>query len=188
MAIVTSEEAISHLRGENVFIDQAELDRLEGFIASASAACESYSRRPLDLHTYTETLDGPACGPLLLRRGPVVDIISITEGGVSVAPSAYDLDADAGLVYRGTSAGPLNWSGGRRNVVVTYRAGWLTPPADVKLAVLREVEHLWQRTQNAPHPGMGGDQYDEMLRETTSALPWPVRHLLDRYRSVGGFA
>ncbi len=178
VSLVQLDEAIAHLRGANVFATSPEeREKLRALCQSATAICESYIRRPLAVRTFIETHSGD-CDFIALNRTPVVSVTSVTETGSAISGSDYQLDSVTGFLYRGTSATPLYWLAGRLNVVVTYKAGYTNPPADLRLAVLREVEHLWQRTQNAPHPGMGDNGFDELQQDNASAMPWPVRYLL----------
>lgn len=185
-SLVSIDEAVAHLGAGKLFDDPTRRDRLQALCLAATRACESYVRRPLAVRSFTEVHSGD-CAGIHLRRGPVVAVSSVNEAGVALAGSDYQVDPEAGVLYRG-APGQRSWASGFRNVAVTYSAGFTDPPADLRLAVLREVEHLWQRTQNAPHPGMGGDGYDEMMRDVQSAMPWPVRYLLDPYADAGGFA
>jgi hypothetical protein len=79
-------------------------------------------------------------GPfLVLSRTPLVQIASITIDGTTIDADEYEIsDAEAGLVYR---AACWPWSGlrlggiaqdrlsgtERRNIVVTYAGGYVTP-------------------------------------------------------------
>ena len=54
---------------------------------------------------------------------------------------------------------------------------------------LRLAEHLWQKTQQAPHPALGqvGGGYDEGEPVLIDALPYSVQSLIEDH-AVLGFA
>jgi hypothetical protein len=180
-AIVSIDDALAHL-GDPTLTD-AQQEQLRATILAATRVCGSHIGRTLARESATETYSGGKC-EIALRRTPVISVSSVTESGTALTASDYVLDP-AGLLVRGSTTAQSRWAAGRSNVSVTYVAGYTDPPADLRLAVLREVEHLWQRTQQAPHPALGAEEDDEFLRRDAAAIPWPVRYLLDPYRAPG---
>lgn len=186
-SLVSVDEAMRHLKLAGVLTDTTTIEHVRWFAEAATSACESYCRRPLVRRTYTESYNGGA-SYVALRNAPVLAIEAVTENGVELDDTDY-LFESTGMVYRGTATAARAWYTGRQMVAITYQAGFAEPPADLRLAVLREIEHLWQRSQNSSHPGLGDEGLDEMMRDFTgSAMPGAVRYLLDPYVSVGGFA
>lgn len=61
--------------------------------------------------------------PLLLRRSPVVQVLSIVEDdGAPLQPAEYELEPDTGLIRRLSDSWIIGFWGAR--VVVEYRAGY----------------------------------------------------------------
>lgn len=86
-----------------------------------------------------ETLRWTECGPIRLSRKPVTSILSVTIAGVLTAPASYELSGGYALHY--LSGGDLAaWPAGR--IVIDYRAGFTTPPGDLKLAATKLVTAL----------------------------------------------
>lgn len=86
--------------------------------------------------TIVETLDGAGGTTLRLKSPYVLTITSVTVNGVAVTDQ---FTFDAGVLERRTTGTFLaqRWTTGRRNIVVTYTAGYsTTPPADIKGAAM----------------------------------------------------
>lgn len=84
-----------------------------------------------------ESLDGDGTTSLRLSTPYVLSVTSVTISG---ATSTDEFTATHGVLERTTtgSYSPLSWTRGRRNVTVTYDAGYsATPPADIKEAALQ---------------------------------------------------
>lgn len=83
-----------------------------------------------------ETLDGTGGTSLRLKTPHVISITSVTVDGVTLTDQ---FTVDAGILERRTAGTytPQPWTRGRRNVVVTYSAGYSsTVPKDIKDAVM----------------------------------------------------
>lgn len=93
---------------------------------------------------------------IALDRYPVTSITSVWEDSdedwvddtLLEAATDYTHDPDMGLLYRKTSY----WLRGLRTVRVLYRGGYtvaadgaLAVPDDLRLAVVEQVAHVWQR-------------------------------------------
>jgi hypothetical protein len=86
-----------------------------------------------------ETLDGTGTTTLRLATPYVLGVDSVTVNG-TVLTDEYVVDAGVLERRAAGSFSSLSWSRGRRNVVVTYRAGYSDePPADLKGAVIQAV-------------------------------------------------
>jgi hypothetical protein len=81
---------------------------------------------------------------ILLRCPVAISLISVTYAdGTSSTLSDYDLDTEIGLL--GWNFGTRGWfNGGKRQVTVTYMAGFSEVPEDLKQAVKELVRHLWE--------------------------------------------
>ena len=102
---------------------------------------------PLTAKSVTETHRNVSSDVLVLRRMPVVDLVSVSMGSGSLVSSLpvddFDLDADTGLLRRADGG----WLSG--SFTVTYSVGRPTVPAAVRLAILVIAGHLFE-TQRMP--------------------------------------
>lgn len=143
----------------------------------ATELVERYCGRTFRRRTVVETLSGGTTA-LPLTSLPVASITSVVNDGTALDATAWRLSA-AGVLYRASGA----WGS---TVVVTYVAGDAVPPEPVRVAVLRLVEHHWQRARQAPHSITGGGSgYDEGQPGSGYALPYSVASYLDGYRAAG---
>ncbi|MGZ4518878.1 MAG: head-tail connector protein [Mycobacteriaceae bacterium] len=116
----------------------------------------------------------------VLRWRPVQSIQSITSAilaGVTYAPTDFFIDTDTGIVRRndgGTIFGPL---------VVSYTAGYATPPAWARLAAKIIVQHLW-RTQRGGAKRSGSGDDDGTVQGVGFAIPGAAAELLESHRLV----
>lgn len=174
-APVTLAEAKTHL---NITASTYDVE-LQAFVDRATAAAETHLGHPIVVATVTESHDGGS-EAVRLRRVPeypgVVAVTGVTEDGAAVSASGYTVNTAAGLLYRVTGT----WASGRQNVAVTYTSGYSTVPADLKLAVLEMVRHLW-KTQRGGMDGrnpLGGDE----TAGTGWTYPRRVLEVLDGYK------
>lgn len=160
MSLVTLAEAKAHL---NMPAADTTFDsELQGFIDMAQPLIENICG-PIVTRSVTEWHDGGTGSRflLVLRQRPVISITSITEyvGNVGqvLTPAAspdlagnlsYTLEPETGTISRRVGAGtvyPFAW--GEQNISVVYTAGYASTPANVRLAALELIRHLWQSTQ-----------------------------------------
>lgn len=137
--------------------------------------------------TCSETIRWSGCGPLMLSRVPVTSILSVTNDGTAVAETAYE--AIGRNLHYLVSDDLSDWPAGK--IVVTYVAGFETPPSDMKLAVSKLVTALHAETARDPSlkrdivPGVQEYEYwvapsgDPLLtREIKDLLsPYVERHI-----------
>jgi hypothetical protein len=105
--------------------------RAELALEAASEAVRGYCRRQFDYAERTTRLDGSGTDALPLPESPIVDLgeIAVFESTNGITESSTVVD---NLIYQDTEAGLLLvndhcWPIGRRNVEVTYSAGYLLP-------------------------------------------------------------
>lgn len=115
---------------------------------------------PLTLTPFTERHSGPVA---LLRRRPVVEVVSVTAAGGSVVTLAADaLDAEAGLLT----------IGGGGTYAVTYTAGHESLPYSIRELIIADVAGYFARTQRGG--GFPGDRSADLEPEGASpVLMWP---------------
>lgn len=90
-------------------------------------------------------------GQLMLSRTPIASITSIVEKPGSdplVADTDYEVDVNAGMVYR-LHSGRRSWWGyywgfcADDPITVIYQAGWATVPEPLKMAAAKFVQSEW---------------------------------------------
>jgi uncharacterized phiE125 gp8 family phage protein len=168
VAVLTLNEAKAHLNITSTTQD----DELQTFMAAAEAAIE---RRvgPLVATSVTSRVAGG--GELVLPFYPVLSVTAIADRDGN-AVSVSDVYADSIGVVTGTYGFPsLAYD-------VTYQAGHAATaadvPADLRLAILEMVRHLWEsqrrsRGQVTDVPG------------SAHAFPYRVEELLAPYVQFG---
>jgi len=155
--------------------DTSNDESLRYTLATATELAERYTNRALRRKTVVETHDGGGRA-LVLREPPVISVTSVVEDGTTLTAADYTANSSAGLLYRGDSTSGQDWYYGVQTVVVTYVAGYTSPPLVAQRAVLDIARWLWQRTQQGPRPGFG--QSADMADYGTDALPsWLMRPL-----------
>jgi hypothetical protein len=112
-------------------------DQISAAINAATAAINNYCNRVLTSATYTgEIYDGNDRDYLYLRQYPITAVASITLDDTALTVTTdYEIDTQA--LYREDY-----WTAGRRNIVVTYTAGYTTIPEDLVMAVTHIVADM----------------------------------------------
>lgn len=186
-SLVTVDEAVAHLRATGVITSDDDLEMVQWLTLVATDAVERDLGRAIARRTVVETHNGGGSS-ILLRKGPVLSITSLTEGGVSVSPVAgYVLETLAdggGVLHRGSQQVPQPFWYGRQNVTVTYVVGYTDPPRIVRKVALNAVQGMWQASQQASHP-MLEDFNDGGVGVATGALTPLERMAYDSLRMVG---
>ena len=173
MSAVDLSEVKSHL---NIAKDQFD-GELEGYLATAEKII-AHRVGPLEPTTVTSVVGSAGTGTLFLPIRPVISLTSVTtSSGAVLSGTATDLTA--GLVTY-TSGG--NFTTGTHTVV--YEAGYETLPADLRMAVLELVRHLWD-SQRGPtrRPGSAPETAANTAPGAAYLLPFRVEALLAAYES-----
>jgi len=136
---------------------------------------------------------------IILSRRPVLGITSITENGVTVDPSDYELFATSGKVKRLSAGVVAAWP--CTIIVVAYSAGWKLPgdgaaitakamPASIEKAVIEGVKARYfarKRDANVKSENIPGvRQVDYFFGTPGQGDPLPPlsMSLLDAYRNI----
>lgn len=155
--------------------DSTKDESLREYLAQATDLAERYCNRTLRRKAIVETHDGGRQA-VCLYAPPVLSVTSVVEDGVTLSASDYVLNAPAGILYRGSKDSRLTWDDGLQTVVVTYVAGYASPPLVAQRAVIDIARWMFQRTSQGPRPGFG--QSADMADYGTDALPtWLFRPL-----------
>ncbi|MEU2924207.1 head-tail connector protein [Streptomyces sp. NPDC007251] len=154
MPIVTLDDAKAQL---NITAsDTSEDVELQGYIDAATAAVETQLGQAVDQRTVVDQFTFPTgVTSFLLRTTPVLSMLSLAtlDGSQSWTPTAPTMyvDSASGLVT--VLSGPPV----KGTVVATYQAGYTAVPANVRLAALIIVQHLWETQRGTMGVQLGGD-------------------------------
>lgn len=174
-------------------------------IPAASQEIETHCRRIFAQDVLSETFrqvgasDACAHARLILARRPVVSIASVVADDVTLDSDEYEIDAQAGLLYRlDSSDRRAIWS--EEKIVVAYTAGYVCPgsetrptlPADLQAAAIELVKQRWFARHRDPLlkgeavPGAGDAQY--WVGGELGGLPAPIAaRLVNHVQSqIGG--
>lgn len=179
----TSRDADLRMIGAGIF------DRIS---AECSVAGDGVTPATLKRETVAQTIRSDrAAAVLILARRFVGQVISITFDGTAVDPSAYEVEAGAGLVYRLCDGRRIDWAPG--TAIVTYQAGFSEIPGDLVLAARAALREQWSGDERDPLmkrdkvEGLGEQEFwvgGLGSAGTGSAFSATVRAMLDPYRSV----
>lgn len=190
--IVTLAEVKSHL---NIAATVTKYDdELQVMLDDVLGILEAETGRPLAVRDIVQAgeactsrmvLDAVPCPCSTCAPHVTMQVLGLVVDGSPVDVVDRRLDGP-GLSWCRTSAGSAS-AYADRGAVATYRAGYASTPPWLRLATKRLVEHLWQRTQQAPHPALSqvGGGYDEAAPSTASyLLPYAVMSLIERHRAL----
>ncbi|HEV7455917.1 MAG TPA: hypothetical protein VGN96_04010 [Roseococcus sp.] len=165
-------------------------------IIAASATIARHCDRVWGRATVQETFRavGHDREALLLSRCPVVAVASVLVDGTALAPEGFEVDAEAGILYRLDGDERRGWRA--RAVVVTYTAGYLLPgqagrdlPADVERAARLLVTAAYEARGRDPMlrsesvQGVGAVSYLDP-RAGAEDMPPQAAALLSPYRML----
>jgi len=148
-------------------------EQLREYLEAATELCEDYTGQSYRRRTCTETYDGGKTA-IRLRVPPAQAITSASESGTVLPASGYVLDANSGLLYRGSTAGALVWQSGVQNITVVYTTGATQASARIRQAVRVTLIHLWHQQGGAsggPRRALGSNVDDQ---STTNGMAWAL--------------
>lgn len=150
-------------------------DEILLYIAAATEVVESIAGPQLAAsHTETHTGGGYALG--LFHKAAA--ITAVTEDGTALTSGDYSLDANSGLLWRGTYPGAGTWSADTTaGISVTYTVGSSAVAPNVILAARELVRHLYAIGQQPWRQPYGGGIEDAMMTTTPSGYAVPNRVL-----------
>jgi hypothetical protein len=134
MSVLTLDEAKDHLNIK----DSANDTKVQTYLDAAESAIGQWVG-PLEPTTVTQRVCG---NQIVLNTIPAISLTSVTPtGGTAVNLSGSYVHGASGVVSWINGTSPLAWL----DYDVVYVAGWADDslPADLKLAVLEMLRHLW---------------------------------------------
>jgi hypothetical protein len=161
----------------------AQLSRL---IQGISAAMQSWIGRTI---VDTEYADEAHSGDgwtheLKLNHWPVTSTttFAITDSDDAVSSSDYEVDNESGIVVLKSGA----WTSGRRNLKVTYSAGYTAIPEDLAMAATRQVIEEFNKSPQSGKGKLGLEGSTDAAGGAATFLPdgfLPfVETIMERYR------
>ncbi len=168
--------------------------KIEGIIDACIASIE-YEVGPIETVTVTDEIHDGGDTSIYLRTVPVLSITSMTEViglipytltlqpvGAPVDNFGFSIDdyAAGRITRRSAGSQPFPFYANTGNITVTYTAGRASTPANLRLAVLEFVKHIYQWGQQANRPAFGAAP-DEVPGPgpTGYLMPNRVRELLE---------
>jgi len=181
--------SVATIKAELQIGDASQDAYLATLIREASGLVSVYCGRVLLAETVRETFRLDHSRPSLnLSRFPVVSVTTVTANGVTLAADDYEVDRDAGTLWRLSDDARTAWTA--RKVVVTYTAGLSPVPADIERATVDLVKLAY--FSRSRDPALRGQKILDVLDEqfqvtatssTVGGLPADIAARLDRYRS-----
>lgn len=116
--------------------------QIDAIVAAVDRAMKEYLGRQIESATVTaEIHDGNGQDDfLLLLEWPVTAVSAVSISGTALTVADYEIDGAKGLLfYKPGGTGFAAWPEGRRNLSVTYTAGYASVPADLALAATKQA-------------------------------------------------
>jgi hypothetical protein len=108
----------------------------------------------------------------------------ISENSDSSGKYEYVIDAERDLIIRTTATGDKMFPRGRKAVKVTYRAGYSSTPADLKLACFDLVKYYLKDERKASMTIAGASVRNEVSTSLRENIDFPdhIKRILDFYK------
>jgi hypothetical protein len=160
--------------------DEALLTRL---ITSASGFVERWCHRRFALEAYTEQRDGNNQMRMTPLNWPIRSVISVQICNQVIPAAASPLQGNGWFLVRNIiHLRGYAFQRGGANIILTYTAGWLTPPDDIAQAV---IELVSLRYKEKGRIGLNSvSAAGETTSYSTRDMPADVATLLNQYRRV----
>lgn len=152
---------------------------LEELARTASDDFKRACAQSIAADDYTEAIDGAGRREVYLSEAPLVSIASIVDDGTAIAASEYVFYSRPPRIR--LKAG--RFSTVPQGVLVAYRAGYETIPADVKAACSALGVFLFHRRRNL---GKSSETVAGMSLSIDNALPPAVAAVARRYSKTWG--
>jgi hypothetical protein len=180
---VSLAEQLRFMGADDVITAVSDLEELRWFVRVACEAVELDLGRKISPQTVIQRFDGGRCAVIL--SGPVISITSVVDAGVTLTSADYVVDPAAGILYRGTSTTPRDFTDGRQSVVVTHRAGQLNPAGVARKVARNGALRMWQGSKQMPHPTL--DDLDAELQVKAGVLT-PLEYAAYQKLKASGIA
>ena len=131
-------------------------DRLEILITSVSQLVKTYCANSFVDYVTEDKIEffnvDWESNIIQLTECPVISVTSVEERynygadyvAITEADSEFYLDLSSDSIYRTTTSGYIDWAIGPGSVKVLYKAGYVTVPEDLKLAIIDLITYYWK--------------------------------------------
>lgn len=157
---------------------------LADLITAASDFVGRYLNRSLLSADYVEVHDGNGSGWMLLRQAPITAVASVAFAGLTLTTPADPATGAPGLMFDGRRLSLLGYRFPHgRPVVVSYTAGYATPPPAVRQAVNELAGEAFRRRDRIGQTSrtLGGQ---ETVAFQTTDMNAAVQAMLSPYQAV----
>lgn len=164
---------------------------VQSLITSISAWVASYcSRNFVGTKSFTEIRNGNGQQEMMLGESPVVAITSLTIGSTVVAaqsainqPGYFIVPDSDALGATQLALYGYEFCRGKRNIFITYTAGWSTIPLEIAQATIEMVVSAYRRGTRGP------DLRSQVIEQQTISfaltdIPATAKAILGRYSKV----
>ena len=172
-----------------------EDSRITSLITSVSALVKTYCGSSIVDHYSSNKVEtfniNWATNLVQLTETPLVSIVSVEERDdysssyTTVPTTEYFADTTLDAIYRvSTAGGAKNWPGGPASVKITYKAGYDTCPADLKLAVIDLITY-YHKDEHKERKVMAGASIQNSAstsQRNNVAFPDHIKRVLDLYK------
>lgn len=159
-----------------------EDELLQQLLSSASTFMQSKMNRTIMTASYSETRDGLGSDALMLANYPVTAVSSLQVNGRAILASpGY---GQAGYLFNDTQIILATdvFTQGRRNVTVSYTAGFSACPADIEESVIEMVGFKYRERDRIGHKSKSIQ--GEMVTFITDDMPASVLAVVNSYKRV----
>lgn len=116
--------------------------QIDVIVSAVDRAIKAYLGRQIESAAVTaEIHDGNGLDDfLILAEWPVTAVSAVSISGTALTASDYEIDGSDGILfYKPGGTGFAAWPEGRRNISVTYTAGYASVPEDLALAAAKQA-------------------------------------------------
>ena len=135
---------------------------------------------------------------IILDESPLIQVVSveertsqadayvtlITENSDSSGKYEYIIDGESDSITRTNSVGTRHWPRGMKSVKITYKAGYLNTPEDLKLAVFDLIKY-YMKDERKERMSISGASVENALSSSLSGnigFPDHIKRILDMYK------
>ncbi len=151
-------------------------------IAAASSYVETWCSRSFDLMDYVEPRDGNGLTRMTPLVSPVATVTAVVIDGVSIPAATTAIGSGFFMAGKSLHLRGYVFRRGDMNVLLSYSAGYLEPPADIQQAV---IELVAMRYRERDRVGLSSvNAAGETTAFITRDMPASVLTLLGQYKQV----
>lgn len=183
------EDVLLHLRIDSINPSDGgdnEVELIGKLITAISDRIEKITGRTFSETSYTEYYDGTGTNEIVLNQFPIISLTSINyvntddTSSTSIDTNSVHINYDKGiLLYRGGI-----FSAGKRNLLITYTAGYADIPYDLELIAIELTVDAYNRSKkdnNIKSEKIGDYSY---VLSSNSVFNNDIINKLSRYQDI----